>query len=1049
MKVLRFFVREIIAVMALVCVSILCAPMAHAQSPVTSNFLRLTPNMDSQVSSAWYTNPSDGVVYPVPLVNGFSTTFTFQISHPGGIGPADGIVFVVQNGTFQYDSHGVNCANGGSGASAIAATVCSGGDLGYSGLTSSVAVQFDTYYNSQNGDISASPPYTSPTAIPYSSTDEISVQSCGANPNTSAHTGSEYAGETACTFGVVDLSTLASPIYIADGNTHTATITYTPPLSPTSPSTCYPGSPGFTPNSGPCGSLTVTLDSAGTVLTVPFDLGYLGLDANDDAYPGFTAATGGGNEDQDIESWSFTLNDPALFSYPVFPTSAATGLQINGNAFFVQIVTSTVADLAATPVVDSNFSATVTNPTTGAAETATKNFILDYTAFSGDISYGPLAPPIQFQTVSSPLTNSTIGPYVIGTWAATALPLPKTVDTAANNGIAAGAKYDVLCSDANHPPAEGQCPSVSSNPEAYITASDVFDQPLSDGFSSIPKPSPAPGTTIALIWCHDAVNCWQPNDITTVIVGGAAGNQNAACSNPFATATSPQTYPVYCPLQNIYGTIYGDQTTTSSKGKPPNPSSFGSFYNVFTPLTTVSGMGTTNSITHNGNFVQLNSPPQTSFLPPLVWFSELQPGQSVASVPLNLMFFVNPACPSPLNRYPCPSSWVAPYYFLAAPIASEAYDVLPSSATPPILANLTPLPTPSIPTGPPATPVTFPTVTLPTILADGYYDVYFSADDSVGNFENNVQLITGTTCPNPTGGAPFSPPCYETSLFYAPFGVDSTPPAITGPTLSPGGPTYTVPPLSVTPTTVTITYSCNDGAGSGVASCMGQISPATLAWLTPPLCTLSANGEVDTCTASFQATSANVGSYTFTVSSTDNVGNSVPAPLPSVSFSISYASASVLTGSLFLGGAQGSNLTYLAGAVDTSPTSNPTSVYGATITVTFTIPTNTLASGNATAGFWDINCAPPNFPGCLLPPKTTSPCSVSPSGVSGSTTSLKASCAVGNLADAATSKTGVGVIVVMPISAKAPAGTITSNEVITAASPLTGITSSAASVRIK
>jgi hypothetical protein len=278
------------------------------------------------------------------------------------------------------------------------------------------------------------------------------------------------------------------------------------------------------------------------------------------------------------------------------------------------------------------------------------------------------------------------------------------------------------------------------------------------------------------------------------------------------------------------------------------------------------------------------------------------------------------------------------------------------------------------------------------------------------------------------------------------YNIDLQPPAIQGPTLSPSGPNYTVLPLGYTPTTVTITYTCNDGTGSGVASCMGQISPAAVSWLTAPSCAMTT--ELWTCTASFQATSANVGSYKFTVSSTDNVGNSVPAP-PSVSFSIGYASASVLTGSLFLVGAEGSNLTYLAGAIDNSRTSNPTSVYGATITFTFTIPTKTLASGNATAGFWDINCTAANFPGCLVPPKTTSPCSVSPTAVSATTTSLQFSCSVGNLADAATSKTGVGVMVVMPISATAPVGgTITSKEVITAASPLTGTTSSAASVKI-
>jgi hypothetical protein len=275
---------------------------ATLQPNGTTNLLQLTPNSTDQVASAWYTNPlgtseGEGAVAPfLSLAGGFTTTFQIRFTNPGGIGPADGIVFVVQNGSF-----GGYKGDMSSGATALGPFDGAGGELGYTGLTNSVGVQFDTYYNPEYGDIPASPAYTVNGVVPYSSTDEISVQSCGAAANTSAHTGSPDSGGTACTFGVVDLSTLATPIYLADENPHTVTITYLAPTPPAS-GTCTPGS---TPNSGACGSLTIVVDTQTVLPNVPFSLSYLGLDPFDDAYVGFTAATGGGDQVQDALTWNF------------------------------------------------------------------------------------------------------------------------------------------------------------------------------------------------------------------------------------------------------------------------------------------------------------------------------------------------------------------------------------------------------------------------------------------------------------------------------------------------------------------------------------------------------------------------------------------------------------------------------------------------------------------------------------------------------------------------------------------------------------------------
>ncbi len=85
-----------------------------------------------------------------------------------------------------------------------------------------------------------------------------------------------------------------------------------------------------------------------------------------------------------------------------------------------------------------------------------------------------------------------------------------------------------------------------------------------------------------------------------------------------------------------------------------------------------------------------------------------------------------------------------------------------------------------------------------------------------------------------------------------PFMIDLQAPTITGPTLNPSGPYYTT-------SVVTVTYSCSDGAGSGIAACSGVEllsggSPVNVA----------SGGTLNLSTA---------GNYTFTVTATDVAGN--------------------------------------------------------------------------------------------------------------------------------------------------------------------------------
>ena len=86
-----------------------------------------------------------------------------------------------------------------------------------------------------------------------------------------------------------------------------------------------------------------------------------------------------------------------------------------------------------------------------------------------------------------------------------------------------------------------------------------------------------------------------------------------------------------------------------------------------------------------------------------------------------------------------------------------------------------------------------------------------------------------------------------------PFMIDLQPPTVTGPALNPAGPYF------INEQGVTVTYSCWDGLGSGVASCVGtEVLPGGR------LVQVSSGGTLNVACA---------GNYSFTVKAVDNAGN--------------------------------------------------------------------------------------------------------------------------------------------------------------------------------
>jgi hypothetical protein len=510
MKVIGLFPRTLVGFAAFSLLFFVCAPRSHAQNsfsyPVfpsasttglqvngdssigaSGASLLLNPANYDQVGSAWYTNPAgqspSGGPTTLSLVGGFSTTFTFQFTNQqggnseqgsNGAPGADGIAFVVQNGGFN-GYPGPSYLNlppdNTSGAYAVGPNDEQGAETGFTGLTNSVAVQFDTFCNIVTyGDTCA-------TASSPTSGDQITIESCGTAANTTVH---PLPGQVGCQFGTIDLSTFGdSPIYIGDGGVHTAKITYAPPsVAGTCPVGSALGASG-------CGTLTVAVDGV-TVLTVPFNLGIINgyTDTTDSAYVGFTSATGGSFETQTVLSWNFSGE---TISQPFSTTEPTTA----------------------------NFSnAQGENQQTLDLSTATS---LSCNGQSG----GTTCPPITLLTTNNAVSASNTWPqYVNGTPWATSVCAARPSNGGPGNlcSLFVNACYGGTVSQSQAD--DYYCPTVTSGNNGTITLSDTWD-PLT------PKPTIAPGTTVSLIDFvpSAAGQTWTPSPV------GQTTPPNSACMN--------------------------------------------------------------------------------------------------------------------------------------------------------------------------------------------------------------------------------------------------------------------------------------------------------------------------------------------------------------------------------------------------------------------------------------------------------------------------------------------------------------------------------------
>jgi len=205
--------------------------------------VRLTPAQTWTAGAAWSTTKQ-------PVAGGFETRFSMRMDNPGpadllvggNTAPgADGIVFVIQN---------------------MSQTVVGtpGVGIGYGGMTSSVAVEFDTWLNGDEHDPSGN---------------HVSIHTGGIGPNSTAES-----------YSIADVDV---PGDFYDGLVHQVVIRYVP------------------------GTMTVSLDGV-VILTAAINLTNIGgnsiLDADGKAWAGFTSGTGGAYGTHDILGWSIFTPAP-------------------------------------------------------------------------------------------------------------------------------------------------------------------------------------------------------------------------------------------------------------------------------------------------------------------------------------------------------------------------------------------------------------------------------------------------------------------------------------------------------------------------------------------------------------------------------------------------------------------------------------------------------------------------------------------------------------------------------------------------------------------
>lgn len=497
-----------------------CLVVGNGDAMLNGTALQLTTSVGNQFGSAW-------AVTPQTVGNGFTTTFAFQFPLANqSVPPADGIAFVIQNAPTGLAAIGYTGGNGG----AIGYGDDDANSSPYSGIPNSLAIEFDSYQNGWDPDA-----------------DHVAVQSCGIAYNTSHHnqsctiTGGSSANST---LGITAAGVLAAiPITISDGNPHTVTILYNPPGT-----YCNASNPSDTNN------LCIYIDQENVttpvpVLTVPVNLSSLiTLGTGGTAYVGFTGATGGDWETQNILSWSFS-GQPISTSNPASLTQTVviTGTPANPTTEFVADYSK--ASTAGTLILMPN---TVPQFTPGAVTPAEYVTMVSNTALAE--------------------TTCFISPYVFDSMGNPACPSVKLQCTNANSSLLQGDNCpqssvrnlifqqilegvtsggNIMSGNTVPTIPYGSAPTVAMGPDSWTTSACVLAGPeagqlcpksIGVGFSDITGKGGTTGSNSTFI-----VGCCEREYSTAVSINGLLANPstpvwtNRSTNVPIEFTSTPPT----------------------------------------------------------------------------------------------------------------------------------------------------------------------------------------------------------------------------------------------------------------------------------------------------------------------------------------------------------------------------------------------------------------------------------------------------------------------------------------------------------------------------
>jgi len=294
----------------------------------TNYALQMTPDTSGQVASLWFSVPQN-------VANGFSVWFAFKLTPDSILNPysedpsttADGLAFVIQNSPPAAEAATDPATGGVQSGSGPTAFGSGGGNMGYSGINNSLALEFDTFTNSWDPN-----------------NNHIALQGCGPGlPNSANHyypnTGEDPSpGACSVNLGGPDntaVSTLITqpltayldsetnqqdPVTLADGYVHQVVFVYNGPNEPQNPNQLQvfldpeynPGT--HTPVTGSIPLFSGTFNIAGAV----------NLINGTNAYVGFTSATGGAFEQNELMAWTFTPHTTVTQQQPLQPPGSPT-----------------------------------------------------------------------------------------------------------------------------------------------------------------------------------------------------------------------------------------------------------------------------------------------------------------------------------------------------------------------------------------------------------------------------------------------------------------------------------------------------------------------------------------------------------------------------------------------------------------------------------------------------------------------------------------------------------------------------------------------------